>query len=161
MHEVSESGRESSNSNLRLIERRQVIIFHDYFCNKLFSSFALYRMPDIDEEDRTKIPVEKLPRCGSCGGLLRPHVVWFGESLDEDVLKKVYDELGSCDLCLVVGTSSVVYPAAMFAPHVAARSVSVAEFNMELTGGTDASNYLFLGPAGTTLPEALAPLLKS
>ncbi|GAV04851.1 SIRT5 [Ramazzottius varieornatus] len=118
------------------------------------------RMPDADNE-QLKIPEEQLPRCGSCGGLLRPHVVWFGENLDEEVLKRVYQELGSCDLCLVVGTSSVVYPAAMFAPHVAARSVSVAEFNMELTGGADASNYLFLGPSGKTLPEALAPLLKA
>lgn len=35
-----------------------------------------------------------------------------------------------CDLCLVVGTSSVVYPAAMFAPRVAERGKPVAEFNI-------------------------------
>lgn len=47
-------------------------------------------------------------------------------------------ELDSCDLCLVVGTSSVVYPAAMFAPSVASRGVPVAEFNLESTPATDA-----------------------
>ena len=63
-------------------------------------------------------------------------MVWFGESLDEEVLEGAQEELAACDLCLVVGTSSVVYPAAMFAPSVAARGVPVAEFNMETTPAT-------------------------
>ena len=63
-------------------------------------------------------------------------MVWFGENLDEQVvtcknipigflltnplkvLDAAHEELEECDLCLVVGTSSVVYPAAMFAPQV-------------------------------------------
>ncbi|KAF5925066.1 hypothetical protein HPG69_008743 [Diceros bicornis minor] len=72
-----------------------------------------------------------------CGGLLRPHVVWFGENLDLAILEQVDRELALCDLCLVVGTSSVVYPAAMFAPQVSARGVPVAEFNMETTPATN------------------------
>ena len=66
------------------------------------------------------IPVSELPTCkkDGCGGLLRPHVVWFGESLDSDVLDAAGKHLEKCDLCLVVGTSSIVYPAAMFAPQV-------------------------------------------
>ena len=67
-----------------------------------------------------RIPASNLPRCtvDGCGGLLRPHVVWFGENLDERVLAKTDADLEACDLCLVVGTSSIVYPAAMFAPQV-------------------------------------------
>lgn len=42
----------------------------------------------------------------------------------------------TCDACLIVGTSSVVYPAAMFAPQVAGRGVAVAEFNIEATPAT-------------------------
>jgi NAD-dependent deacetylase sirtuin 5 len=112
------------------------------------------------------IPEAELPRCraansaAACGGLLRPHVVWFGESLDEEVLDTATNELDECDLCLVVGTSSVVYPAAMFAPQVAARGVPVAEFNMESTPATSrlgGRGFFFQGPAGTTLPPALAP----
>uniref|UniRef100_A0A8C7BS18 NAD-dependent protein deacylase sirtuin-5, mitochondrial n=1 Tax=Neovison vison TaxID=452646 RepID=A0A8C7BS18_NEOVI len=92
-----------------------------------------------------------------CGGLLRPHVVWFGENLDPAILEEVDRELTLCDLCLVVGTSSVVYPAAMFAPQVSARGVPVAEFNMETTPATNRFRFHFQGPCGTTLPEALAP----
>lgn len=68
----------------------------------------------------------------------------------------VDNELKKCDLCLVVGTSSVVYPAAMFAPQVAARGVPVAEFNLESTPETEKFGYHFEGPCGTTIPEALA-----
>ncbi|XP_007539324.1 NAD-dependent protein deacylase sirtuin-5, mitochondrial isoform X3 [Erinaceus europaeus] len=114
--------------------------------------------PEPEAQD-ARIPVEKLPRCeeAGCGGLLRPHVVWFGENLDPTILEEVDRELSLCDLCLVVGTSSVVYPAAMFAPQVSARGVPVAEFNMETTPATNRFRFHFQGPCGTTLPEALAP----
>lgn len=48
-------------------------------------------------------------RCNKCAGLLRPNVVWFGESLDPDVLMSAQQELDQCDLCLVV--SSYYVPA--------------------------------------------------
>ncbi|KAA8589367.1 hypothetical protein FQN60_012732 [Etheostoma spectabile] len=112
--------------------------------------------PDPDTND-AQIPVLQLPRCEqkSCHGLLRPAVVWFGESLDSDILTQAEKVLDSCDLCLVVGTSSIVYPAAMFAPQVAARGVPVAEFNMEDTPATTRFKFHFQGPCGTTLPPAL------
>ncbi|KAH7978197.1 hypothetical protein HPB49_004792 [Dermacentor silvarum] len=91
---------------------------------------------------RLPYPLGELPRCKKCTGLLRPHVVWFGESLEPDVLAKANVELERCDLCLVIGTSSVVYPAAMFAPEVAARGVPVAEFNLESTPGTENFGWL-------------------
>uniref|UniRef100_A0A8C0CUW7 NAD-dependent protein deacylase sirtuin-5, mitochondrial n=1 Tax=Balaenoptera musculus TaxID=9771 RepID=A0A8C0CUW7_BALMU len=93
----------------------------------------------------------------ACEGLLRPHVVWFGENLDPAILEEVDRELALCDLCLVVGTSSVVYPAAMFAPQVSARGVPVAEFNMEVTAAANRFRFHFQGPCGRMLPEALAP----
>ncbi|XP_062337607.1 NAD-dependent protein deacylase sirtuin-5, mitochondrial-like [Osmerus eperlanus] len=113
--------------------------------------------PEPDTCD-AKIPVEDLPRCekSDCRGLLRPNVVWFGETLDSHVLTKVEKELDTCDLCMVVGTSSVVYPAAMFAPQVASRGIPVAEFNMTKTPNTDRFMFHFPGPCGTTLPLALA-----
>ncbi|XP_061095210.1 NAD-dependent protein deacylase sirtuin-5, mitochondrial isoform X1 [Conger conger] len=112
--------------------------------------------PDPNTND-ARIPQEDLPRCeqAGCNGLLRPSVVWFGETLDADILTKVEGELETCDLCLVVGTSSIVYPAAMFAPQVAARGVPVAEFNMEDTPATMRFQFHFQGPCGSTLPPAL------
>lgn len=61
----------------------------------------------------------------------------------------------TCDLCLVVGTSSVVYPAAMFAPLVAERGYPVAEFNLNDEPAQDNFQFHFPGPCGETLPKAL------
>lgn len=52
------------------------------------------------------------------------------------------EALESCDICLVIGTSSVVYPAAMFAPMVARRGIPVAEFNLEKTPETSNFQYV-------------------
>ncbi|XP_075529580.1 sirtuin 4 [Dermacentor variabilis] len=123
--------------------------------NPITPALAGKGAPDPDAPEAA-IPVGELPRCKKCTGLLRPHVVWFGESLEPDVLAKANVELERCDLCLVIGTSSVVYPAAMFAPEVAARGVPVAEFNLESTPGTENFGFHFDGPCGTTLPKALA-----
>ena len=117
--------------------------------------------PDTDAKD-ARISVEELPRCRGCGGLLRPDVVWFGESLSGAILQAAFEALESCDLCLIVGTSSVVYPAAMMAPSVAARGVPVAEFNLECTPNTEKfakNGFYFEGKCGEILPVALAPPL--
>ncbi|XP_024937486.1 NAD-dependent protein deacylase isoform X2 [Cephus cinctus] len=91
-----------------------------------------------DSKETSCIPREQLPRCATktCGSLLRPHIVWFGENLEEKVLVKAYEAVENCDVCMVIGTSSIVYPAAMFAPQVAQRGVPVAEFNIETTSAT-------------------------
>lgn len=109
---------------------------------------------DVDGEDKV-IPKNELPTCKQCNGLLRPAIVWFNEQLDPTVLNNVDTELDSCDLCLVIGTSSIVYPAAMFAPSVAERGVPVAEFNIEETPSTLDFGFHFNGPCSVTLPQAL------
>jgi len=118
--------------------------------------------PDPDTP-AARIHEKDLPRCkkGSCGGLLRPHVIWFGESLNSSVMEQTHKELDDCDLCMLIGTSSVVYPAAAFAPDLAARGVPVAEFNMEKTSATYSigeHGFHFEGPAGVNVTKALEPL---
>lgn len=75
-----------------------------FFLNPSYCFNGLWlRLPDADAPD-ARIPESELPRCmqQGCNGLLRPHVVWFGESLDPQVLAKTDYELENCDLCLVV-----------------------------------------------------------
>ena len=57
------------------------------------------------------LKTEGLPRC-SCGGLIKPDVVLYGECLDDRVLDQSIRELERADLLLVGGTSLSVYPAA-------------------------------------------------
>uniref|UniRef100_A0A0P4VPP7 NAD-dependent protein deacylase n=1 Tax=Rhodnius neglectus TaxID=72488 RepID=A0A0P4VPP7_9HEMI len=111
----------------------------------------------ITEGSQKDIPLEDLPRCknNNCKGLLRPYIVWFGENLHEDTLSRADYELDLCDACLIVGSSSVVYPAAMYAPTLAARGIPVAEFNLESTAATHLFKFHFEGPCTETIPEVL------
>jgi NAD-dependent SIR2 family protein deacetylase len=53
-------------------------------------------------ENGSEIAVTDLPSCRQCRSLVRPHVVWFNEALWPDVLEKINEEIGQCDLFLVV-----------------------------------------------------------
>ena len=53
-----------------------------------------------------------VPRCPECGGPIKPDVVLYEESLDEDVLMASVRAIASCDMLIIGGTSLVVYPAA-------------------------------------------------
>lgn len=68
------------------------------------------------------------PRCAHCGGEVRPGVVWFGEMLDDTVLRQAQERIAGCDLLLVVGTSGVVQPAAGLV-GLAPRDAVVVEVN--------------------------------
>ncbi len=57
---------------------------------------------------------ELVPHCPKCGGLIKPDVVLYGESLDETVITKAMVSITNADLLIVAGTSLVVYPAASF-----------------------------------------------
>jgi len=63
----------------------------------------------LDEAHRKD---EVIPVCGKCGGIVRPDVVLYGESLDDEVIGNAIRALASADLLIVGGTSLVVYPAA-------------------------------------------------
>ena len=55
-----------------------------------------------------------VPRCRTCGGLIKPDIVFYGESLSSDVLKRAEITFSQADLTLVLGSSLTVYPAAAF-----------------------------------------------
>ncbi|UJR07829.1 hypothetical protein I4U23_012112 [Adineta vaga] len=112
-------------------------------------------LPDV--ENGSEIPLKDLPCCRQCQSLVRPHVVWFNEVLWPDVLKKINEEMDQCDLFLVVGTSAVVYPAALYASMLSMKGIPVAEVNIESTPSTSAATFHFEGPAGEILPVLLAP----
>ncbi|CAM3663868.1 SIR2 family NAD-dependent protein deacylase [Smaragdicoccus niigatensis] len=95
------------------------------------------------------------PSSCECGGLVRPGVVWFGEALPEDAWNAAADAAASCDLMLVVGTSSIVYPAAGL-PRIAMEfGVFVAEINPERTDLSRAVDVHWESTAATGLPRLL------
>ena len=71
------------------------------------------RLPLADVAGSDEAP----PRCPHCGDLIRPDVVWFGEALPADALERALELAARCDVLIAVGTSGVVYPAALVPAH--------------------------------------------
>lgn len=73
--------------------------------------------------DWTKELVDRdvVPMCPHCGGLVKPYIVFYGENLDSELLYKADSAFLRPDLCIVLGSSLVVQPAASL-PYRTARS---------------------------------------
>ena len=91
---------------------------------------------------------------------LRPDVVWFGEGLSRSALEDAAGCLESADVVWVVGTSSVVYPAASL-PEIAARRGSVTvEVNPVATPLSSRVDHRFAEPASKGLPALVEVCLR-
>lgn len=90
-------------------------------------------------------------RC-RCGAWLRPSVVWFGESLDPDVLTTATHAIREADLVLVVGTSAAVYPVAALPELVQQHGGRLVEINVEDTPLSVRADAVLRGAAGRLLP---------
>ncbi len=101
------------------------------------------------------VPIAVPPCCAVCRGLLRPHIVWFGESLDPGELRQSHDALRDCEVLLIIGTSGVVYPAASFGAVAKARGAFVAELNRDPTPQSDLVDAAIHGAAKDLVPELL------
>ncbi len=106
-------------------------------------------------EENHAVPIDMLPACRSCGKLVRPHIVWFGEPLSATDLNRCAAVLGACDVLLVIGTSGVVYPAAGFASVAKAAGAFVAEVNLEPTPQSGLVDVKLHGRAKDVVPLLL------
>jgi NAD-dependent deacetylase len=95
---------------------------------------------------------EEVPRC-SCGGVLRPDVVLFGEPIPVQALEEAQQAASRCDLMLVVGTSVYVYPAAALPAIARSMGARILEVNPEPTPLSSEPDTLYLaGTANQILP---------
>lgn len=112
-----------------------------------------------------ELRVDQLPQCPVCRSLMRPGVVWFGESLSLRVLDRIdtFLEAAPVDLILVIGTSGTVYPANSYVDLVRLRGGSVAIFNTDIDtavlDGSIPNTWGFQGDAAEWLPIALGPAI--
>ena len=113
-----------------------------------------------DDRDRTTAHHgdDAPPRCPECGALLRPGVVWFGEALPAATLERAAEAAGAADVCLVVGTSGVVHPAAGLAGLTASAGGVVIEVNPAPSALTSLATISLRGGAEVLVPALLEPL---
>jgi len=103
-----------------------------------------------------RAPLPEIPPRCSCGGLLRPGVVWFGEMLTRDILAEADKAASEADLFLFAGTSAVVYPAAGLIQVAQAAGAKVVEVNLEETPYSGFVDVSLRGKAGVILPQLAA-----
>jgi NAD-dependent deacetylase len=106
-----------------------------------------------NREDLRRKPADvRPPACDRCGSLMRPDVVLFGEMLPVDVWDEAAEGAAASDVCFVVGTSAIVYPAAGLPLAAKRAGAFLVEVNPEPTPLSDACDLTLRGPAGEVLP---------
>lgn len=100
-------------------------------------------------------PLKNNPPYNEKGNLIRPGVVWFGEMLPEGAFEKSILAAQKADICLVIGTSAVVQPAASIPFYAKRAGALILEFTLEPTEISSAVDHSFQGKAGETLPPFL------
>ena len=98
----------------------------------------------------------EVPHCARCGGLLKNCTVSFGQPLPEVALRAAEAAARECDLCLVVGSSLVVYPAAYVPIYAAEGGAPLVMVNATPTPLDSLARLVLRGQAGAILPAAVA-----
>ena len=127
---------------------------------ELHGSLHAHRCLNCSQPYTLSVKESGVPHCPSCGGLIRPGVVWFGEDLPFDVWQQAEEATRSCDVFISVGTSTVVYPAAQLPFLALSLDKHVVEVNTEATELTRHADISFRGPAGEVLPQLVEALRK-
>lgn len=112
-----------------------------------------YRIEEVNIDD-------SLPRC-SCGGVLKPNIVFFGEMIPPKALEEAIYHTKRADVFMVVGTSAQVYPAGGLPAIAKENKAVIIEVNLEPTPLTSSVTDIFLGGrAGVILPLIVDRLLN-
>ncbi|HLG94129.1 MAG TPA: Sir2 family NAD-dependent protein deacetylase, partial [candidate division Zixibacteria bacterium] len=93
---------------------------------------------------------QKPPRC-SCGGMLRPDVIWFGESLSPSILDAALRAASEAELFFSIGTSALVQPAASLPLAAKRNGATIVEINVESTPLTPSTDFYLNGAASEWL----------
>ncbi len=113
---------------------------------------------DYKEEILTEI--SELPPLCKCGNILRPDVVWFGESLPQDVWQNAINLASNCDLMIIVGTSLVVSPANTLPIYAKQNNATLVEINPDDTEMSEEMDVIIRNTSAESLPK-LVSLFKN
>ena len=100
------------------------------------------------------------PRCPQCSSLLRPDVVWFGESLPYEALATAVSASQTGDLFLAIGTSAIVQPAASLPLEAVQRGIVTVEINPSTTPISRYMDFTLSGPSGKIIPAIVEAVWK-
>lgn len=109
----------------------------------------------------TEVPNQVPVLCPSCGKLARPHIVWFGESYDMNLINEARNFLMKTDLLFIIGTSGQVGVPVQLASEAIARGTFCIEINPENSSITKIVNLHFASASGKILPEIWQEIIQN
>ena len=90
-----------------------------------------------------------MPRCAACGGMIKPDVVLYEESLDNGLLYRAVEHIRRADMLIVGGTSLVVYPAAGLVDYYQGQRLVL--INKSATSMDRRADLVISGPIGEVM----------
>jgi len=97
----------------------------------------------------------EIPACASCGGIIKPHTILFGEAMPERETLEAELRAKTSDLFVVVGSSLVVYPAAMMPLYAKRAGAKLVIVNLSETPHDPYADVLIPGKAGPVMEQIL------
>lgn len=132
----------------QLAGSREVLELHgSIHRNRCRRCHAAYTLEDMLKQK------DGIPRCPKCNGILKPEVVLYGESLDQQVIERAVAFIASADVVIVGGTSLVVYPAAGLLQYF--RGKKLVLINKEETAMDSRADLVIHDAIGKVLGEVV------
>jgi NAD-dependent deacetylase len=122
---------------------------------ELHGSIITIKCTVCDFKDKIISNFSQLPPLCKCGNILRPDVVWFGESLPQDIWNSAIEQACSCDVMVVVGTSLAVSPANLLPVYAKQNGAALIEVNPEQTPMSSSMTLSLRSFAAKALPEII------
>ena len=98
---------------------------------------------------------EEVPDCEACRGILKPDIVFFGESLPREVLLEATSRSSKCDLFIVIGSTLVVYPAAYMPEYAVGRGAKLVIINLSPTSLDGQAEVVIKAKAGEAMSRVV------
>ena len=127
---------------------------------ELHGSIVKIKCSVCDYKEEILTEISELPPLCKCGNILRPDVVWFGESLPQDVWQNAINLASNCDLMIIAGTSLVVSPANTLPIYAKQNNATLVEINPEDTEMSGEMDVTIRNTSAESLPK-LVSLFKN
>jgi len=112
-----------------------------------------YDRDDIEERLRSGV---KVPYCDDCSGILKPDTISFGQAMPTDKMALAFTYAQECNLCIVLGSSLVVYPAASVPAHAVERGAALMIINRDETPLDSQADVVIHESVSSALGEMVA-----
>lgn len=108
-----------------------------------------------DEIQARVLAGDKAPCCDDCKGILKPETISFGQAMPESKMAAAFKCAGECDLCMVLGSSLVVYPAASIPIQAVENGAGLLIVNRDPTPMDQDADVVIHGGLGEILTKIM------